>query len=136
MAFNSKRTSLGRTKDNPSQFQPKRPATSFNLISSSPLFSGPKMQLLRVPVSNHLSNHKERPLLLPATHLTPLLTIASPILVPVQVGEQEVILSKFGDLLLCPWYLWERTRTHKAAFSVLNLQFSLASKAVFFGFAV
>ena len=115
--FHSNKTGLGRTKDSPSQFRPKKPATSFSLISSSPLFSGPKMQLLRASVSNHLSNQRERPLLLPATHLAPLLTVASPNLLPVQVGEQEVVLSKFGGLLLSSVLFRENSNPQRCFFS-------------------
>ena len=86
-------------------------------------------------MSNHLSYQRDRPLLLPATHFAPLLTVSSPFLMPAHMGEQEVILRRFVVLLLYPQYLCDSTQTHKEAFLVLNRQFSLASSAVFLGLA-
>ena len=93
------------------------------------------MQLLRVPMFNHLSNHSERSLSFPANYLAPLLTMLSPFFMPDQVEEQDVGLRRLVGLLLLPRYLWDRTRTHNDDFSVLNLQFSLANNAAFFGLA-
>lgn len=135
MAFISVKISLGKEKEIPSQFHSWKLAISFNLRSSSPLLSGPQMQLLRVPMFNHLSNHSERSLSFPANYLAPLLTMLSPFFMPDQVEEQDVGLRRLVGLLLLPRYLWDRTRTHNDDFSVLNLQFSLANNAAFFGLA-
>ena len=67
----------------------------------------------------------------PGFHLIPLLKVSSPILTPLQVGEEGSLASGLELIHLLVQYFFLRTRTQRASISVWNLQLSLANKAVF-----
>ena len=67
----------------------------------------------------------------PEFHLIPLLKVSSPILTPLQVGEEGSLASGLELIHLLVQYFFLRTRTQRASISVWNLQLSLANKAVF-----
>ena len=132
VAFIFKSKDLVNSKDRPSQFQPKKLDMSFNLRFSSPLFKGPAIRLLKVPLFIHLSKQRDKELFLLAIHLEPFRKVASPFLRPAHVVEQ---VGRVTELLGLPRYLLDKILTQSEDLFVWNLQFGLARRAVFFRLA-
>lgn len=103
----------GKEKEQPCQSQPEKPVISFKVMASSPLFRGPSISPLRVPLSSHLSYQKDSRLSFPTIHLEPFLKIASPLRIAAQVVEHVLRKGRGPKALQGVLYLWERTLTHK-----------------------
>ena len=117
------------------QSQLKSKRSSYTFHWSAPRVKGPCIIQQRGPLPVQLSYQNRRLLSLPIVHMLPSLKIPLLFLIAFQICE-HCNLSALAELIIL-WlqYFFLRTRAHRASFSTLNLQLSLASKAVFLPFA-
>ena len=118
------------------QSHPPRCPTSLILRCNDSRVKGPWMDCLRGSRADQLSCQKSRLLSDPGIHLTPFLKVSSHFFKPFQILELD---SWFSFLELTRWWLQYfslKTLAHGAFFSLWNLQFNFASKAVFLPLAI
>lgn len=85
VAITAFRMGLGKTKEKFAKSQPLLVITSLRCTSLSPLFKGPSMRDLIVPIFNHLSFQKLSELLQPTVHFEPFTQMSLPLFTAFQV---------------------------------------------------
>ena len=117
------------------QSQPEKLTTSLNWTCSSPRVRGPSIKLLRAPLSNHLSYHRDRLLSLPTTYFDPFLNTNSLFRMADHVTEQVLKGEQGLEILRGVRYFFVNNLAHKELSSEARCQFNLARSTIFLALA-
>ena len=119
------------------QSQSQNPSLRISLILRcwSARDRGPWIIWRTDPSKSQWSNQNRRLLLLPTTHLTPLLKVSAPFLTDDQTHEPGRFLTFLEWILWAEQYLARSTRAQGDSLSIWSRQFSLESNAIFLPFS-